>query len=184
MPAAREQADEGRLDAGRARGSSEATWPCRWSTGASGSRRDQASAFAAERPTSSAPISPGPRVTATSSTSSSVASASLERLARRRAWSARGAGARRPRARRRRSGHADPPGRRRRSRASVPSRRDARRGGLVAGRLERRGSRSARLPSPRGRGRRDRVLPHDVGVLAVVRVVAAPDTADPKPAAS
>ena len=52
---------------------SEATCPCRWSTGISGSRRDQASAFAAERPTRSAPISPGPCVTATDSTSSSVA---------------------------------------------------------------------------------------------------------------
>ena len=39
-------------------------------------RSDQASAFAAETPTSSAPISPGPRVTATASTSASVASAS------------------------------------------------------------------------------------------------------------
>ena len=36
------------------------TWPCRWSTGASGSRRAAASAFAADTPTSSAPISPGP----------------------------------------------------------------------------------------------------------------------------
>ena len=66
---------------GRAARKSEATWPCRWSTGTSGSPRAQASAFAADRPTRSAPISPGPCVTATRSTSSSVAPASLERLA-------------------------------------------------------------------------------------------------------
>ena len=47
------------------------TWPCRWSTGTSGSRRAAASAFAEESPTSSAPISPGPRVTATVSMPSS-----------------------------------------------------------------------------------------------------------------
>ncbi len=60
---------------------SEATWPCRWSTGASGSRSAQASAFAAESPTRSAPISPGPRVTAMRSTSVSSAPRLAERLA-------------------------------------------------------------------------------------------------------
>ena len=60
---------------------SEATWPCRWLTGASGSRSAQASAFAADSPTSSAPISPGPCVTAIRSTRSSPTPASLERLA-------------------------------------------------------------------------------------------------------
>ena len=55
---------------------SEATWPCRWFTGTSGSPRPHASPLAAETPTSSAPISPGPAVTATVSTSSSVVCAS------------------------------------------------------------------------------------------------------------
>ena len=55
--------------------------PFRWSTGTSGRCRDQAIAFAAAMPTSSAPISPGPCVTAMRSTSSSVAPACSERLA-------------------------------------------------------------------------------------------------------
>ena len=45
------------------------TWPCRWSTGTSPMRRDAASALAEESPTSSAPIRPGPWVTATVSMS-------------------------------------------------------------------------------------------------------------------
>ena len=53
-----------------------ATWPCRWSTGTSGTPRAAASALAVATPTSSAPTSPGPCVTATRSTSSSVAPAS------------------------------------------------------------------------------------------------------------
>ena len=44
-----------------------ATWAWRWSTGTSGSPRAQARALAAERPTSSAPTSPGPWVTPTRS---------------------------------------------------------------------------------------------------------------------
>ena len=50
---------------GRAPSVLATTWPCRWSTGASGSSRAAASALAAETPTSRAPIRPGPRVTAT-----------------------------------------------------------------------------------------------------------------------
>ena len=57
-----------------------ATWPCRWSTGASGSRRAAASPLAVATPTSSAPTSPGPCVTATSSTSSSVGAGPGERV--------------------------------------------------------------------------------------------------------
>ena len=45
--------------------------PSRWLTAISGSRRAQAIAFAAETPTSSDPISPGPRVTAIASIRSS-----------------------------------------------------------------------------------------------------------------
>ena len=41
-----------------------ATWPCRWSTAASGSRRAPARPFAVATPISSAPTSPGPWVTA------------------------------------------------------------------------------------------------------------------------
>ena len=75
VPAAREQAEERRVDGSGCR-NSEATWPCRWLTGASGSRRAHASAFAADSPTRSAPISPGPCVTATRSTRSSPTPAS------------------------------------------------------------------------------------------------------------
>ena len=39
-------------------------WPCKWFTGISGRRRANASALAVARPTRSAPISPGPSVTA------------------------------------------------------------------------------------------------------------------------
>ena len=81
MPAAREQAEERRLERRPAGGRATRRGRRRWSTGTSGSRRDQASAFAAASPTSSAPISPGPCVTATRSTSSSVAPRVAERLA-------------------------------------------------------------------------------------------------------
>ena len=119
-------------------------------------------------PTSSAPIRPGPRVTATARRRR--ASRPPRRAPRARpARPARGGGARRPRARRRRSARAARPGTRRRSRAISPSARDERRGGLVA-----RGLDPEDHAPP---ARRDRVLPHDQRVLAVVRVVAAPDPA-------
>ena len=53
-----------------------ATWPCRWSTGISGSRRGAAIALAVLTPTRRAPISPGPAVAATASISSSPTPAS------------------------------------------------------------------------------------------------------------
>ena len=114
---------------------SDATCPCRWSTGASGSRRDHASAFAAETPTRSAPTSPGPRVTATRSTPSSESRprrAPGARPARR----ARDADATRPRERRRRSARAARPATRRRSTRISPVVRDDGRGRLVTRRLD------------------------------------------------
>ncbi len=57
-PLARRQRNGGCTSSGDRK--SEATWPWRWSTGTSGSRSAHASAFAAESPTRSAPIKPGP----------------------------------------------------------------------------------------------------------------------------
>ena len=57
-----------------------ATWPWRWSTGASGSLRAAAIALAVLAPTSSAATSPGPRVVATRSMSASVTPARVERV--------------------------------------------------------------------------------------------------------
>ena len=57
-----------------------AMWPCRWSTGASGSARAAAIALAVASPTSSAPTRPGPRVTATRSMSASSACGLAQRV--------------------------------------------------------------------------------------------------------
>ena len=54
-------------------------WPSRWLTPTSGRPRAQAIALAACTPTSSAPTSPGPRVTAMPSTSSSARAGAVER---------------------------------------------------------------------------------------------------------
>ena len=117
-----------------------------------------------ESPTSSAPISPGRCVTATSR----CRRASLRRArARRRSPSPPppGAGARRSRERRRRSARAEPL-RGDHVRADLPVAGDERGAGVVAARLDRRGSSSwPRGPPPRP--------PHDQGVLAVVVVIAA-----------
>ena len=142
----------------------------------SGSPRAQASAFAAERPTSSAPIEPGPCVTATARRRRGVAPASpsASRTTGRRP--ARGGAATRSRARRRRSARAARPARRRRSRGS--RRRRSTSAAAVSSqdvsipRISRRLGLLALCRRPR-----DRVAPHDQRVLAVVRVVAAPDAA-------
>ena len=63
-----------------ARRNAEKRWPSRWLTPTSGMPRANASALPAERPTSSAPIRPGPAVAATSPTSSSRTPGARERL--------------------------------------------------------------------------------------------------------
>ena len=63
-----------------ARRNAEKRWPSRWLTPTSGMPRAKASAFPAERPTSSAPIRPGPAVAATRSSPSTSVPRSGERL--------------------------------------------------------------------------------------------------------
>ena len=173
VAAAREQAEERRLERVRARGRARRRGRAGGRRARAAGRRDHASAFAAERPTSSAPIRPGPaRHGDARRRRRASAPASLERLADAPARRARGGGARRPRGRRRRSARAARPARRRRSRRTRPSRGDERGRRLVARRLERE-DHSARRGGRRATGS----LPHDQRVLAVVRVVAAPDAA-------
>ena len=80
-----------------------ATWPCRWSTGISGSRRAAAIAFAVLTPTSSAPISPGPAVDGDRLDVVQGDPGLGQRRLDHRRRPARGGGGRRPRGRRRRS---------------------------------------------------------------------------------
>ena len=117
VASAREQAGEGRLERARGRGRARRRARARWSTATSGIPRDQATAFAAERPTRSAPISPGPRVTPMRSTSVELGAGLVRAPRGRRGRRAPGGAGRRPPGRRRRSGRGARPARRRRRRA-------------------------------------------------------------------
>ena len=136
VPAAGEQADERRLEriglevaATRCDRAGDRPRPA-------AGRAPTPAPWPAESPTSSAPISPGPCVTATALDVAERRPGLAERLDDRHRR-ARGAAATRPRARPRRSARAARPARRRRSRRTSPVARDDGGGGLVARGLER-----------------------------------------------
>ena len=166
VPAAREQAGEGRLD-GVGLEIERRDVTVEVIHGTSGTPRAHARALAAEMPTSSAPTSPGPCVTAIRSISSSGVSAASS--------ASRTTGETSSRCLRDATSGTTPPKRACRSACDETTDDSTRPSSARRPRRSRRTT--SRSRGSRGLLGRRRLAPHDHGVLAIVRVVPAAETA-------